>query len=398
MMLAEAVRQGAAYLQEAGSPSARLDAEVLLAHVLGLRRVDLYLRGERVLAAGEQSSFRALLERRARKEPVCYLVGQKEFFGLNFLVDHRVLVPRPETEVLVERALECARALGREDLVIADIGTGSGSIVVALASRLPRASFYATDVSPEALEVAGENVRRHGVEGRVSLLLGDLCGPLPGAVDFLVSNPPYTVWETLPLEITAYEPRVALDGGRDGLEVCRRLLPQAREVLGPAGSVLVEVGDGQEGEVQALARGVFPGSPLRTWPDYSGIPRVVEIGPCGCSPYEKKRAGPGRLGRPAKEGSGSPLARLVHSAQAASAHPQADALPPDVERALLHIGHPAPVGAALGVTHVVSVLQRLAAQFASTGHRVHPHWYKVAGPSGNPVRGRGRHYSIRFTS
>ncbi|MGC8873359.1 MAG: peptide chain release factor N(5)-glutamine methyltransferase, partial [Chloroflexia bacterium] len=223
MVVAEALRHGTRLLEEAGSPTARLDAEVLLAHLLGIRRVDLYLAPERPLVPEAETAYRTLLERRARGEPVSYLVGRKEFYGLTFAVDRRVLVPRPETELLVERALACAQEIGRPDLLVADIGTGSGCIAVALAIHLPRALLFATEISPDALAVARENIRKHGVEERVSLLLGDLCEPLPEPVDLLVSNPPYTIWESLPAGITAYEPRVALDGGKDGLEVVRRL-------------------------------------------------------------------------------------------------------------------------------------------------------------------------------
>lgn len=272
----QALREGSAALRPC-SPSARLDAEVLLGHVLHLRRVDLYARPERLLTAEEDSAYRALLERRRRQEPVSYLLGQKEFFGLVLAVDHRVLIPRPETEVLVERALAAARARGRPDLVLADIGTGSGCIAVALACHLPQARVYATDISPQALEVAGENVRRHGLAERVLLLCGDLCAPLPEPVDLLVSNPPYTVWDDLPAGITAFEPRLALDGGSDGLEVYRRLLPQIGAWVLPGGQALLEVGDGQAEAVLAMAGSVLPGAPWRTWPDYSGRTRVVEI-------------------------------------------------------------------------------------------------------------------------
>ncbi len=279
MTVAEALRQAGSFLEQAGSPSARLDAEVLLAHLLGVRRVDLYLAPERPLAPEEEAAYRALLERRARGEPVSYLVGRKEFYGLTFLVDRRVLVPRPETELLVERAVACAQELGRPDLLLADIGTGSGCIAVALAVQLPQAHIWATEISPEAIEVARENIRRHGVEARVSLLLGDLCEPLPAAVDVLVSNPPYTVWETLPVGITAYEPRIALDGGREGLEVMRRLMLQLPRAIRPGGFGLVEFGDGQERAVRELAHEVFPDAPLTVWHDLSGLPRVLQIGP-----------------------------------------------------------------------------------------------------------------------
>lgn len=279
LTVAAALAQGYKALRDSACPTARLDAEVLLAHALGLRRVDLYIHPERPLTAAQESSYRDGLERRARREPVSYIVGQKEFYGLAFVVDRRVLVPRPETEVLVERALARARAAGGAGLRIADIGTGSGCIAVALALQLPDARLEATDISDAALEVAGENVRRHGVAGRVRLLQGDLCAPLSGPVDLLVSNPPYTVWESLPLGITAHEPRLALDGGGDGLAVYRRLLRELPVYLRPGAAALLEIGDGQEEAVVDLAREALPGTPLRVWPDGMGWARVVECGP-----------------------------------------------------------------------------------------------------------------------
>lgn len=277
--VAEALVQGDNALQDSGSPTARLDAEVLLAQALGLRRVDLYIHPERPLTAAEEQSYRENLARRSRREPVSYIVGRKEFYGLSFMVDRRVLVPRPETEVLIERALAWAHAPDRAGLRIADIGTGSGCIAVALAIQLPHARIDATDISAEALEVASENVRRHGVADRVQLLQGDLCAPLPEQVDLLVSNPPYTVWEALPEGITAYEPRLALDGGAEGLEVYRRLLPQLPAHMQGGAAALLEIGDGQEEAVVALVEEALPGVPVRVWPDGAGWARVVEVGP-----------------------------------------------------------------------------------------------------------------------
>jgi release factor glutamine methyltransferase len=279
MTVADRLREATRFLEGAGSPSARLDAEVLLAHLLGVRRVDLYLVPERSLSPEQEESYRALLERRALGEPVSYLVGRKEFYGLTFVVDRRVLIPRPETEELVDRALWCARTLGRPDLLLADIGTGCGCIAVALAVHLPQAHVYATDLSPEAIEVAWENVRRHRVQERVTLLLGDLCQPLPAPVDLLVSNPPYTIWERLPWGITGFEPRIALDGGKDGLEVLRRLIGQIAWAVRPGGFALLEFGDGQEEAVRRVARSAFPGVPMVVGRDLAGLPRVLQLGP-----------------------------------------------------------------------------------------------------------------------
>jgi len=278
-VVAEVLEQGNALLRDSGSNTARLDAEVLLARALGASRADLYSHPERPLTAEEVERYRSYLARRAQGEPVSYIRGTKEFFGLPFAVDRRVLVPRPETEVLVERALEGARTMNQAGLRIADIGTGSGCIAVALATHLPQARVYATDASAEALELAAQNVGRHGVRDRVLLFQGDLCAPLPEPVDLLVSNPPYTVWQSLPEGITAYEPRLALDGGADGLDIYRRLLPQLPGHLRTGGMAFLEIGDGQEEAVPALAREALPGVPVQTWPDYSGWVRVIGMGP-----------------------------------------------------------------------------------------------------------------------
>ncbi len=277
MTIAEAIEEGTALLRASGSPSARLDAELLLAHALGVRRVDLYIRAERALTDGEEASYRVLLDRRARQEPVSYLLGRKEFFGLTLLVDRRVLAPRPETEVLVEKALEWAKGREGEVLRVADIGTGSGAIAIALALRLPRAHVYAVDISAEALEVARKNVARHEAGKRIELLLGDLCAPLPEPVDLLAANLPYTIWETLPVGITAYEPRLALDGGPEGLDVYRRLLPRLPGCLRPGGAAFLEIGDGQEEGVLALVKEHLDEVEVQVWPDYSGLPRVVQV-------------------------------------------------------------------------------------------------------------------------
>jgi release factor glutamine methyltransferase len=277
--VAAALAQGHEKLQDSGSPTARLDAEVLLAHTLGRRRVDLYMCPERSLTVAEEASYQESLARRSQREPVSYIVGRKEFYGLSLAVDQRVLVPRPETEVLVERALAWAHAQDQSEIRIVDIGTGSGCIAVALATQLPHAHLLATDLSAEALQVAAENVRRHGVADRVQLIQGDLCTPLTTQVDLLVSNPPYTVWETLPVGITTYEPRLALDGGDDGLTIYRRLLPQLLTHVQVGAAALLEIGDGQEEAVVALTRAALPGVSVQVWLDESGCARVIEIGP-----------------------------------------------------------------------------------------------------------------------
>jgi release factor glutamine methyltransferase len=258
-----------------------------LGHVLGLTRAQIHAHPDRRLDAAELDSYRELIERCRQHEPLAYIVGHKEFYGLDFYVDRRVLIPRPETELLVEKGLEIGQAASHPP-TIADVGTGSGAIAVSLAVHLPRAIIYALDASPEALEVAALNCRRHRVERLVHLLQSDLLSSLPEPVDLIVANLPYVSWaewEELPRTITAYEPRSALDGGPDGLNAIRRLLAQARSYLKPRATILLEIGATQGAAVTDLARHSF--DKLRTphfstttvevVQDYAGLDRMVVI-------------------------------------------------------------------------------------------------------------------------
>ncbi len=260
-----------------GTP--RLDAEILLAHALGWSRVRVLSSLRETMPDDALQTFRALVERRAAREPVAYLIGRKEFYGLKFIVDRRVLVPRPETETLVTAALEWARQrfAPHDTLLIADIGTGSGCIAIALAVHLPNALVYAIDLSADALAVARQNIELHGVASRVTLLCGDLLAPLPQPVDLLVSNPPYTVINDIDAGVRLYEPHLALDGGSDGLAVYRRLLAAAPQAVRPGGALLLEIGAMQAGAVTALVRQVFPAAAVRVLPDLAGRDRVVAV-------------------------------------------------------------------------------------------------------------------------
>lgn len=226
-----------------------MDAEVLLAHVMATDRLALYRDPGRVLTGREWALFCDLVGRRSRREPVAYLTGRKEFMGLTFQVNRAVLIPRPETELLVERAL--ALLSGQEAPVVAEAGTGCGAVAVSVARYHPGARVYATDISEEALAVAGENAARHGVSGRVFFYRGDLLAPLEflaGGVDLVAANLPYVPsgeMAALPPDVRDYEPHAALDGGPDGLALHRRLLPQAAGLLRPGGSLLLELGPGQ---------------------------------------------------------------------------------------------------------------------------------------------------------
>lgn len=264
------------------SETPRLDAELLLGHALGWGRARVMAELPSVVPAAALHTFRDLVARRMDHEPVAYLTGRKEFFGLEFLVDRRVLVPRPETETLVELALEWAREWRRfhpaaGPLVIADVGTGSGCIAIALAVHLPDARVYAIDLSPGALDMARQNIARHAVAGRVTLLQGDLLAPLPQPVDLLASNPPYTILAEIDEGVRRHEPHLALDGGVAGLDVYRRLLATAPAALRPGGAALLEIGAAQAAAVTAMARAAFPTAQVMVRQDLAGRDRVVMV-------------------------------------------------------------------------------------------------------------------------
>ena len=261
------------YLAQKGVETGRRDAELLLCATLDLDRVGLYLNYDRPLTPAELGAFRERVGRRARREPLQHILGRTEFWSLPFLVMPAVLIPRADTEVLVEEALK--RLTG--PCLILDVGTGSGAIAVALAHELPSATVWAVDASAEALAVAAENARINGVEGRVSFLQADL-GALPGGpYDLVVANPPYIpageVCELMP-EVRDFEPHLALNGGADGLDCYRRLLPAAAACLKPGGWLLLEVGCGQAPQVlELLAASGF--AEIYTAHDLAGIERVV---------------------------------------------------------------------------------------------------------------------------
>ncbi|MDI7248009.1 MAG: peptide chain release factor N(5)-glutamine methyltransferase [Bacillota bacterium] len=285
----DALRIATERLRGAGIPTPRLDAEVLLAHVLGARREYLYAHPERRLGAEEHASYQAAVERRLTRLPVAYITGRKEFMSLEFLVDENVLIPRPETETLVEAVIDRLRERGGgvgqtagAPVLVADIGTGSGAIAVSIAWFVRRACLIAVDISPEALRVARENARRHGVEGRMEFLEGDLLEPLSGRnlegrIDAVVSNPPYLsrrMMANLPPEV-AKEPRGALAGGEAGLDLARAILDGARTFLAPDGFVALEVGHDHAATVRRIATDEFGYDGVDTIPDYAGVQRVV---------------------------------------------------------------------------------------------------------------------------
>jgi release factor glutamine methyltransferase len=305
------------YFREKAVQEPRASAEVLLAHVLGLSRLDLYLRYDQPLSPAELARFRQLVVRRRAGEPVAYLTGHKEFWSLDFLVTSKVLIPRPETEVLVAAALQAAK--GIEEIVGAgltpaptgkadqlpqkrepeessplpasrpqpgppwglEIGVGSGAVVVALARELPQWRWAALDLSGAALDLARENARRHAVGERLRLLQADLVSAFrPGGhFALVVANLPYVPrgeWERLPADIKDYEPRGALLGGEDGLSVLRPLAGQVHHYLRPGGWLILEVGAGQAGPVLELLQETGAYDRVEAVPDYQGILRVLQ--------------------------------------------------------------------------------------------------------------------------
>ncbi len=251
---------------------ASLEAELLLRQALGWSRVRLYESLGSELTPDNELAFRELMKRRLLGEPAAYIAGEREFYGLSFFVDRNVLIPRPETEMIIERALEISGKRRIESA--ADIGTGCGAIAITLALEFPRAKVYATDLSGPALEVASRNCRRHGVEDRVHLLCGDLASPLPQPVDLMAANLPYVASCDMSAGL-AFEPRLALDGGADGLETIRRFCLELGGRVACGGAVLLEVGLGQAPLVTSHLRALYPHARLDVSPDLAGIDRLV---------------------------------------------------------------------------------------------------------------------------
>jgi release factor glutamine methyltransferase len=281
----QALAQATLSLTQADQTHARLDAQVLLSHTLHSQRSFLYAYPEHVLSSEQELQYLALIERRSRGEPVAYLTGHKEFYELDFLVDHRVLIPRPETELLVEAALNICRNMfdaGRTPIV-ADIGTGSGAIPVSIAVFEPRLPYlYASDISTDALEVARLNCRRHHVEDRIRLLHGDLLTPLPEAVDILVANLPYIgtgELQEIPLDVRVYEPHLALFSGPLGLDLMLRFFQELQhsQKLKEGAILLLEIGYRQHEALTSILKEIWPQVTLTFTKDFAGWYRVLQV-------------------------------------------------------------------------------------------------------------------------
>jgi release factor glutamine methyltransferase len=276
MTVQEALDWGSALLVD--TPEAALAARMLLAHVLDCSTTDLFVHPARPLTQAEQETYSQLVARRARHEPVAYIVGHRAFFDLDLLTDRRALVPRPETEHLVERAIQLGHR--RQGPHIVDVGTGSGAIAVCLAMHLPQARVFAIDQSKDALQLARENAQRYDVRDRITFLHGNLLEPLSTPVHLVVANLPYVSareYATLPPDIRIHEPSTALVAGEDGLEAIRALLDMAAPHITADGALLLEVGATQGQAVADLARRAFPQASVAVLQDYARHDRVVQI-------------------------------------------------------------------------------------------------------------------------
>jgi release factor glutamine methyltransferase len=276
----------AQYFASKGIPQPRADAEILLAYVLGKQRIELYLNYDQPLKPAELTCFREVIRRRMAREPVQYITGRQEFWSLDLEVTPAVLIPRPETELLVEHALSLLRAHPGSAPLVLEVGTGSGAISLALARELPELEILATDISPAALIVARRNASQYQVAHRIHFVAMDLLrafvhhGPI---FDLIVSNPPYIATSQLGKlapEITRYEPGRALDGGTEGLSLVSDMIAQTQLLLRPGGSLLVEIGQGQAAVLERDLTATSCYAPARFIKDYAGILRVLHLRKC----------------------------------------------------------------------------------------------------------------------
>jgi release factor glutamine methyltransferase len=264
------------HFQQKGIDNPRLEAEVLLAHLLGIDRMGLYLNYETPLTEEERAAYREMIQRRTAGEPIAYIVGYKEFWSMRFAVSPECLIPRPETEHLVEEAMRIGNEL-QPPLRALEIGHGCGAVAIALATELEGAQIVATDISPGVRSLAQENIEAHGMGGRIQLILEDLYPSGKGPFDLICSNPPYIpTGEILQLapEVRDYEPLTALDGGEDGLRFFREIAQGAPDFLAEGGWLLLEMGKGQDPQVAAILQG-RGFTHIDLIPDYAGVKRVI---------------------------------------------------------------------------------------------------------------------------
>ena len=274
MNLKQALSQARKILVENKIDDASIEGEILLRHVLGIPRAQLFSSLDNDIGADQFDDFMKLVARRANGEPTAYITGHREFYGLDFALNRHVLIPRPETELLVGKAISLCRKYGYSKIV--DIGTGCGAIAVSLAVNLPAVKIYATDISTEALKLAEQNCVKHGAAGRIALLTGDLLEPLPEPVDLIIANLPYVRAADIPAKgPLSFEPKLALNGGEKGLDKIKLICHQAGKKLKKNGSLLLEAGQGQAEEVVGNLHNIFPQAPIDIEKDLSGIIRVI---------------------------------------------------------------------------------------------------------------------------
>ncbi len=272
------------YFQSHEIESPRVDAEILLAHALELRRIDLYLRYDQPLNDDELARYKTLIKKRVQREPVAYIVGNKEFWSMDLSVSRDVLIPRPETECLVEQVLNHLPEIsGSDSWGVLELGTGSGAITLSLASERPGHRFFASDHSLKSLEIARKNSESLGLANMVNFFLGDWFDPVkpdPSFLDVIVSNPPYIATSLLPTlspEIYHFEPMAALDGGKEGLSCLRSIIDRSPDFLKPGGYLFLEIGYDQLKSIKAIAEKTERYEPIWFATDYSGYDRVAAM-------------------------------------------------------------------------------------------------------------------------
>ena len=278
--LSNAVLQTKSALLSAGIEEAHLEAEVIVGHTLQINRSTIYAYPEMVLNQLQQDILLNALEQRKKREPLAYILGYREFYGLNLLITPSVMVPRPETEILVEKVLDRSPSRGKNGrLIIGEPGTGSGAISIALSKHLPSSHIFATDISPKAIKVAQMNVQRFNAGNKVTLFTGDILQPVSQQLDIIVANLPYVPFHRLPMlqPEVLHEPRVALNGGIDGLKIIRRLLHQAHSKLRPRGIILLEIDFTHGGLLLEIAQSIFPGSEAIIEKDLAGLDRIFYL-------------------------------------------------------------------------------------------------------------------------
>jgi release factor glutamine methyltransferase len=274
--LKEALVQARDILTRSNIDDASLEAEILLRHVLKITRSQLYQELDALLDEDDKDSYFRLIARRQRGEPSAYITGHREFYGLDFYVDRNVLIPRPESEFLVEKTLEIASS--RNITTVVDVGTGCGAIAISLAKSFTNIMIYATDISLPALKVARRNCHQHGVVDKIEFLHGNMLEPLSGPIDLIIANLPYVKKLEIPNSgPLSFEPALALDGGREGISMIRTLCAQAKGKLSPGGCILLEIGEGQADAVTDIVREVFATARIEVTGDYAGIERVVGV-------------------------------------------------------------------------------------------------------------------------